>query len=124
MATEKGKEKQLCGFSHLKQGCIKETKKKRDVIIFVHLAMFICGPSSVSNVQHLRLLAFIPQTQRLQHESEETSELAQNCLARLPAAFQPWKLSHTAEAGQPWWAAEPEVPLLAVRLNRVFSAYC
>jgi len=89
MATEKRKKKQLCGFSHLKQGCIKQTEKKRDAVISVHLEMLICTPSSVKNVHPVRLLAFMLQMQRSQRESEETSELELSCLTQLSAAFQP-----------------------------------
>lgn len=54
-------------------------------------------PSSVKNMHPLRLLALMLQTQRLYNESEETSELAKNCLAHLSATFQPRRLSHTVE---------------------------
>lgn len=110
--------KEICGFSHFK----RLHKTDREIKSFLGTLQWPL--SSVKNVRPLRLLAFMLQTQRSRHENEETSELAQNYLTQLPATFQPWRPSHAAEAGWPWRAAEPEVPLLAVRENHVFSAHC
>lgn len=97
---KKKEEKQLCAIIFI-IGVYKR-ERKRDAVIFVHLSILRCSPSCQKRASFL-MTPFTPQTQRSQLENEKTSELAQNCLAQLSAAFLQWRtvsqcwLVHTAQ---------------------------